>query len=108
MRRNIFGELEVRVGEIVKVEDFPEARKPAYKLWIDLGELGVKSSSCQVTRLYTKQELIGKQVVCVTNLPPLQVGPFCSEVLTNGCYRADGAVVLVIADKTIPNGSKLW
>ena len=103
-----FEKVELRVGTIVSAEDFPEARRPAYKLLIDLGpELGLKRSSAQITVHYTKEELVGKQVLCVCNFPPKQVGPFLSEVLTTGFYDENGAVILASSDKTIPNGSKL-
>ena len=102
-----FEKIELRVGKIVEVEDFPEARKPAYKLRIDLGEHGVKSSSAQITTLYTKEDLLGRLVVCVTNFPPRQVGPFMSEVLTTGFYREDGAVVLAMPEREVPLGSRL-
>ncbi len=103
-----FEQVELRIGSITKVEDFPEAHKPTYKLWIDFGEeLGEKQSSSQIVDLYTKEELIDKQVVCVVNFPPKQVGPFVSEVLTTGLYREDGKVVLCVPEKPVPNGSKL-
>ncbi len=102
-----FEKVELRVGTIQSVEDFPEARKPAYKLKIDFGELGIKKSSAQITDLYTKDDLVGKQVIAVMNFPAKQVGPFISEVLTTGLYREDGTVALVVPDKNVPNGAKL-
>ena len=102
-----FEKIEIRVGKIIQVEDFPEAKKPAYKLWIDFGEFGVRSSSARITDLYTKEELRNKLVVCVTNLPPRKIGPFISEVLTCGFYREDGSVVLAVPDKDAPLGARL-
>jgi tRNA-binding protein len=102
-----FEKLDIRVGKIVDVQEFPEAKKPAYKLRIDFGEIGIKSSSARITDLYTKEELLGKLVVCVTNLPIRKIGPFESEVLTTGFYREDGAVVLAVPDKDSPLGAKL-
>jgi tRNA-binding protein len=103
-----FEEVELRVGTVVRAEPFPEARKPALKLWIDLGtELGVKKSSAQIVALYRPETLVGRQVLCVTNFPPRQIGPFTSEVLTTGFYRAPGEVVLAVPDQPVPNGTRL-
>ena len=90
------------------MEDFTEARSPAYKVWVDMGkELGVKKSSAQITHLYTKDELVGKKVLAVVNFPPKQVGPFMSEILVTGFYNADNHVVLATVDKDIENGARL-
>ncbi len=102
-----FEKLDIRVGKIIAVEDFPEAKKPAYKLRIDFGEIGVKTSSARIVDLYTKEELLGKLVICVTNLAPRNIGPFISEVLTTGFYRPDGSVVLAVPEKDAPLGAKL-
>ena len=102
-----FEQVELRVGMIVRVEEFPKARKPAYQLWVDLGELGIKQSSAQITALYTPETLLNKQVICVTNFPPRQVANFISEVLITGFVQADGAVVLAVPDRLIANGLKL-
>lgn len=102
-----FEKVEIRIGTIIAVEDFPEARKPAYKLLIDFGEFGQKKSSAQITTLYKKEELIGRQVVCVINLLPKQVGPFISECLTTGFYNENGEVVLAVPDKKVNNGAKI-
>jgi tRNA-binding protein len=104
-----FTKLDIRVGEIVAVEDFPEARKPAYKLTINFGsEIGIKKSSAQITTLYTKEELQGKQVMCVVNFPPKQIGPFISEVLTLGVDDAEENVVLLMPSKKAKLGSKMY
>jgi len=104
---NDFEKVELRVGTIIEVEPFPEARVPAYKLKVDFGsEIGVRKSSAQITALYDMQELVGKQVVGVVNFPPKQIGPMRSECLVTGFYREDG-VVLAVPDKPVPNGLKL-
>jgi tRNA-binding protein len=105
---NDFEKIELRVGTIIQVEDFPEAKKPAYKLTIDFGEFGIKKSSAQITTLYTKEELIGRQIVGVINFSPKQIGPFVSECLTTGFANEEGNVVLTSLDKKVPNGSKMF
>ncbi len=102
-----FEKVNICVGTITKVEDFPEAKKPAYKIWANFGEFGTKQSSVQITHLYTKDELINKQIIGVINFPIKQIGPFKSEFLTTGFYNVDGVVVLAVPDKKIPNGNKL-
>lgn len=103
-----FEKIELRVGTIVQVDDFPEARKPAYKLMIDFGDLGLRRSSAQITKHYPRESLVGKQVVCVINFPHKQIGPFISECLTTGFADADGAVVLTQPERPGPNGSKMF
>ncbi len=102
-----FERVELRVGTIVEADDFPQARKPAYRLLIDFGEFGMKRSSAQITDLYRKEDLIGRQVICVTNFAPKQVANFISEVLTTGFVLPDGKVVLSEPERKVPNGSKL-
>jgi tRNA-binding protein len=103
-----FEQVELRVGTIVEVEDFPEARKPAYKVSADFGAgIGIRKSSAQVTRLYSKEDLVGRQIIGVVNFPPKQIGPVRSEFLLCGFYREDGAVVLAVPEQTVPNGAKL-
>ncbi len=103
-----FEKVELRVGTVVEVEDFPEAKKPAYKVTVDFGpELGRRRSSAQITQLYTKEELLGRQVVGVVNFPVKQIGPMRSEFLLTGFYREDGAVVIVSPTLPVPNGAKL-
>ena len=103
-----FKKIEIRVGTIVAAKDFPEAIKPAYQLKVDLGnKIGIKQSSAQITDLYLKEELIGKQVVVVVNLKPKKIGPFISECLVTGFYIDEQAVVLASSDKKIKNGLRL-
>ena len=103
-----FAKVDIRVGTIVGVDDFPEARNPAYKLQVDFGaELGVKKSSAQITDLYTKQQLMGMRVMAVVNFPAKQIGPIMSECLVTGFHRADGAVVLATVADDIADGARL-
>lgn len=103
-----FQKVDIRVGTILRVYDFPEARKPAYKLEIDFGDLGVKRSSAQITHLYRKEDLVGKQVIAVVNFLPKQIGKFFSEVLTLGLPDGEGRVVLLHPSLKVPNGVKLF
>jgi tRNA-binding protein len=103
-----FMKVDIRIGTIVEVEEFPEARKPAYKLKIDFGpEIGVKKSSAQITVHYTPETLMNRQVAAVVNFPPRQIGPFMSEVLTLGFADANGDIVLIGIDTPCPNGSRM-
>ena len=103
-----FEQVEVRVGTVVAVDDFPEARHPAYKITVDFGpEFGVRRSSARVTDLYSKADLLGRQIVGVVNFPPKQIGPMRSEFLVTGFYRPDGTVVLAVPERSVPNGAKL-
>jgi tRNA-binding protein len=105
---NDFEKVELRAGTILAVDDFPEAKKPAYKLKIDFGEFGVRLSSAQITVHYSKEELIGKQVLAVINFPKKQIANFFSECLTTGLPDENGAVVLISPDKKVANGAKLF
>ena len=102
-----FAKVDIRVGRIVEVDDFPNARKPAFQLRIDFGELGVKASSAQITKYYDKADLVGKLVLAVVNFPPRQIANFFSEVLTLGVVLGDGDIVLVHPERDVPPGSRI-
>lgn len=102
-----FEKIEMRVGKIVRAEEFTKARKPAYKLWIDFGPLGTKQSSAQITKFYQKEELVGRQVVAVLNFPPRQVADFMSEVLVLGAIPGEGDVILLRPDQEVELGSRI-
>jgi tRNA-binding protein len=103
-----FERVELRIGTILEAAEFPEARKPAWKMRIDFGpEIGVKVSSAQLTALYTREDLIGRQIIAVVNFPPKQIGPFRSEVLVTGFHDEQGRIVLAIPERAVPNGAKL-
>ncbi|MBB4063416.1 tRNA-binding protein [Gellertiella hungarica] len=103
-----FEKVEIRIGTIIEVTPFPEARKPAWKLKIDFGpEIGVKKSSAQITVHYDEAALLGRQIMAVVNFPPRQIGPFRSEVLTLGFADANGDIVLAMPERAVPNGRKL-
>ena len=104
-----FQAVDMRVGRVLAVEEFPEARVPAWKLTIDFGpELGIRKSSAQATKYYTKSELLNRLVVAVVNFPPKQIGPFMSEVLTLGVPDGEGAVVLLVPERDVPLGGRMF
>lgn len=103
-----FQRIDIRVGTIVAAEEFPEAKKPAYKLTVDFGELGIRRSSAQITKVYSLEELPGRQILAVVNFPPKQIGPFLSECLVCGFDRGSGEVVLAQPAEPVPNGSRLY
>ena len=103
-----FDAIDMRVGRIVQVDDFPEARKPAYRLTIDFGPLGLKRSSAQLTALYSKDDLLGRLVVGVVNFPPRRIGPFVSEVLTLGVPDDEGRVALLAVEREVPLGGRIF
>ncbi len=102
-----FEKIDIRTGRIMRAEDFPSARKPAYKLWIDFGELGVKKSSAQITDCYNKEELVGRLVTAVVNFPPKQVADFISEVLVLGVVLNDKEVILLQPERDVPVGKRI-
>jgi len=102
-----FEKVEMRVGTVLDARDFPEARNPAYQLWIDFGEFGVKKSSAQITQLYDKQELIGKQVIAVLNFPPKQIATFFSECLVLGLVGDQKQITLLQPERPVPNGLRV-
>ena len=102
-----FTKVDIRVGRIVQADDFPQAKKPAYKLRIDFGELGIKTSSAQITTHYRREELVGRLVLAVTNFPPRQIANFFSEVLTLGVVQGEGDIVLIGPDRDVPLGLRI-
>lgn len=102
-----FEKIEMRAGTISRVEDFPEAKTPAYKIWADFGNFGIMKSSAQVTKLYSKADLLGRQIIGVINFPPKQIGTFMSQFLVTGFILENGEVVLAQPQQSVPNGSRL-
>lgn len=102
-----FEKVELRVGTIIEVSDFPKARKPAYKLKIDFGEFGIKQSSAQITELYSREDLLGKQIIAVTNFPPKQIADFMSECLVTGVVNGSDPVVLIQPDRKVKKGLRI-
>lgn len=103
---NDFQRVDIRAGTVLRVESFPEARKPAWKLWVDFGELGVRQTSAQIVDLYDADALIGRQIVGVVNFPPKRIGPFTSEFLLTGFHTDDGVVITTV-ERPVPNGVRL-
>lgn len=103
-----FEAVEIRAGRVLRAEPFPEARKPAIKLWIDFGALGIKRSSAQLTVHYSPEDLVGRQVLALVNVAPRQIGPFMSEVLVLGLPDGAGGVVLIAPDQAVPDGARLY
>lgn len=104
---NDFEKIDIRVGTIIEALPFPEAKNPAYKLTIDFGEFGIKKSSAQITKLYQREELIGRQIIAVVNFPPKQIGNFMSECLVMGVYGNDKEVILLSTERKVENGAKI-
>ncbi|MDQ7836014.1 MAG: tRNA-binding protein [Humidesulfovibrio sp.] len=102
-----FFRINIRVGTVLRAETFPEAKKPAYKLWIDFGDLGVRQSSAQITQLYQPEELVGRQIVAVVNFPPRKIAGFRSEVLVLGAATQDGTITLLAPDAYAPDGERI-